>query len=138
MNTRLTPAEMNRSFQPVSIALPFPPTVNTYYTVARGRKILSKRGREFKTLALQAMRGQLIEQGLSGRFQVLIDAYPPDRRRRDLDNIVKPIFDALTEYGLFEDDSQIDDFRVVRQPKQGWWGVNLTINAIEQALDEPK
>jgi len=30
------------------IELPWPPTVNTYYTVARGRKILSKKGRAYK------------------------------------------------------------------------------------------
>jgi crossover junction endodeoxyribonuclease RusA len=37
-----------------------------------------------------------------------MDAFPPDRRRRDLDNIQKPVLDALQHAGVYEDDSQID------------------------------
>jgi crossover junction endodeoxyribonuclease RusA len=38
----------------------------------------------------------------------MMDAFPPDRRRRDLDNIQKPVLDALEHVGVYEDDSQID------------------------------
>jgi crossover junction endodeoxyribonuclease RusA len=37
-----------------------------------------------------------------------MDAFPPDRRRRDLDNIQKPVLDALEHAAVYEDDSQID------------------------------
>jgi crossover junction endodeoxyribonuclease RusA len=37
-----------------------------------------------------------------------MDAFPPDHRRRDLDNIQKPVLDALEHAGVYEDDSQID------------------------------
>ena len=37
-----------------------------------------------------------------------MDAFPPDRRRRDLDNLQKPTLDALQHAGIYEDDSQID------------------------------
>ena len=37
-----------------------------------------------------------------------MDAFPPDRRRRDLDNLQKPLLDALQHAGVYEDDSQID------------------------------
>jgi crossover junction endodeoxyribonuclease RusA len=37
-----------------------------------------------------------------------MDAFPPDRRRRDLDNLAKPTLDALEHAGVYEDDSQID------------------------------
>jgi Holliday junction resolvase RusA-like endonuclease len=32
---------------------------------------------------------------------------PPDNRKRDLDNILKALFDALQHAGVIEDDSQI-------------------------------
>jgi len=37
-----------------------------------------------------------------------MDAFPPDRRCRDLDNLQKPVLDALEHAGVYEDDSQID------------------------------
>lgn len=37
-----------------------------------------------------------------------MDAFPPDRRRRDLDNLQKPVLDVLQHAGVYEDDSQID------------------------------
>jgi crossover junction endodeoxyribonuclease RusA len=37
-----------------------------------------------------------------------MDAFPPDRRRRDLDNLLKPTLDALQHGGVYEDDSQVD------------------------------
>jgi len=43
-----------------------------------------------------------------GRIALAMDAFPPDRRRRDLDNIQKPVLDALEHAGVYMDDSQID------------------------------
>ncbi len=37
-----------------------------------------------------------------------MDAFPPDRRRRDLDNLLKSVLDALEHAGVYADDSQID------------------------------
>ncbi|MEY4713325.1 MAG: hypothetical protein RIS88_2775 [Pseudomonadota bacterium] len=39
----------------------------------------------------------------------------PDRRRRDLDNTLKATQDAMTHAGIWDDDSQIDDLRIVRK-----------------------
>ena len=98
------------------IKLPYPPTVNHYYTVARGRKILSKRGRAFKVAAVAFMQNQKVPKITEGRFSVYIIARCPDKRRRDLDNILKPLLDALGSggYGAIPDDSHIDDLRITR------------------------
>ena len=46
-----------------------------------------------------------------------VDAYPPDKRRRDLDNIQKSLWDALQHGGAYRDDSQIKDFEChMREP----------------------
>ena len=44
----------------------------------------------------------------------------PDKRRRDLDNILKAPLDALTHAGLLMDDEQFDEINIVRgQPVSG-------------------
>jgi len=44
-----------------------------------------------------------------------MDAFPPDRRRRDLDNLMKSTQDALEHAGVYEDDGQIDLLSVQRR-----------------------
>lgn len=50
---------------------------------------------------------------LVGRVRVVIRVLFPDRRRRDLDNLIKPLLDALTHGGAWEDDSQVKDLHIV-------------------------
>ena len=50
--------------------------------------------------------------------RVTMSAYPPDKRKRDLDNLPKAIFDALTHVGVWDDDSLVDDFRIRREEVQ--------------------
>ena len=52
---------------------------------------------------------------INGRIKVTIEAFPPDRRTRDLDNILKALFDALCHAGAYEDDSQIDEIHILRR-----------------------
>lgn len=98
------------------IRLPWPPTVNHYYTVARNRKILSPGGRAYKKYAVECMMVQGVPK-LSAEekpFGLSIIARPPDKRHRDLDNLLKPILDSLVAYGAIPDDWMIDDLRIQR------------------------
>ena len=110
------------------ITLPWPPTVNTYYTVARNRKILSKRGRQFKEHAGLLIRSP--EKPLEGDISVFIRAYPPDRRKRDIDNILKPVLDVLTTAGIYEDDSQVIDLRIQRFYPSGDGRVEVMVDGL--------
>jgi crossover junction endodeoxyribonuclease RusA len=44
---------------------------------------------------------------LLGHLVVTLTAFPPDKRRRDLDNLPKVVLDSLTKAGVWKDDSQI-------------------------------
>jgi len=94
--------------------LPWPPSVNTYYRAIGGRNILSKNGREYPKKCKIAI-GFYPHEPLAGRLVVLIDLFPPDRRKRDIDNHVKAILDALTKCRIWKDDSQIDVLLVNRR-----------------------
>lgn len=41
---------------------------------------------------------------IAGRYKLSIIASPPDKRKRDLDNIIKPVSDLLKSIGTIEDD----------------------------------
>lgn len=57
---------------------------------------------------------------LTGRLAVSIRVYPPDKRRRDLDNLMKCLIDALQHAGMYQDDSQIDRLLVTREDLGGY------------------
>jgi crossover junction endodeoxyribonuclease RusA len=96
--------------------LPFPPSVNNYYAVVRGRNILSRKGRAYKALAADLVALARLRLGksqpLAGPVKVEIEVYPPNNRVRDLDNLLKATLDAVCTGGAFQDDSQIVDLRI--------------------------
>lgn len=97
--------------------------------------LLSKKGRAYKDTGTAELLAQNVPQGTGdARYEISIDAYPPDRRRRDLDNILKPIFDVLEEYGALENDSQIDILTVRRRGKGGYVTIRLSEIDSEDSL----
>lgn len=121
------------------LTLPWPPSNNHYYTVARGRKILSAAGRKYLADAkvhILAQNWRPPRKPLTGRLVVQIVAYPPDKRARDLDNLLKPILDSCQGGGLFENDSQIDNLRI-RRDEQIITGA-ITVEITELAADAVK
>lgn len=99
----------------VKLTLPWPPSVNRYWRRRGHRYFISNEGQDFRETV------GLICMGLAGSFKinerlcVKIDAYPPDKRRRDLDNILKALFDSLQHALVYEDDNQIDEIHIVRK-----------------------
>lgn len=99
--------------------LPFPPTVNTYWRTVRvpagrsremvTRVLISERGRQYREAVQKEVLAQLPLpiHPLQGGVRVHLWACPPDRRRRDLDNLPKAVFDACTHSRVWGDDSQI-------------------------------
>jgi crossover junction endodeoxyribonuclease RusA len=51
----------------------------------------------------------------TGELCIFIQAYPPDKRKRDLDNTLKVSIDSL-EGILFTNDSQIGEIHIIRMP----------------------
>ena len=49
----------------------------------------------------------------------------PDKRRRDLDNLLKATLDSLTHAGVWSDDSQIDALSIRRFPIGGMLKVRI-------------
>ncbi len=56
--------------------------------------------------------------GPEKRLFVSVAIFPPDRRRRDVDNPLKAGLDSLTHAKVFHDDCQIDHLEVIRKSVQ--------------------
>lgn len=101
--------------QDIILHLPWPPTINSYYKVTRnGQRYLDKKVRLFRALVAESVHEQM--PGITLYDSLFMDVYlfPPDRRKRDLDNYMKGLLDALTESGLWGDDSLIDQLHIYR------------------------
>lgn len=100
----------------IEFSIPFPPSVNNITAVAKGRKIMSKRGRQFKKDAVAAIKAQYRGPVQTGRLALRLTLYPPCRRKRDIDNYSKGVLDAITAANVWADDELVDDIRVIRGP----------------------
>lgn len=101
------------------IVLPWPPSLNRYWRNVSGQTLISADGRKYrKAICWQAQHENWHVWG-EKRLKVTIEAFMPDKRRRDLDNLLKAVLDSLTHAGVWVDDSQIDDLRIHRAPLIG-------------------
>ncbi len=103
----------------IEFQLPYPPSVNHYWRRVGARTLISRGGRAFRqtVCALLAARGV---RPLSGPLLVEVLIHPPDRRRRDIDNVQKALLDALQHGGAYSDDSQIVRLAIEKgQPVEG-------------------
>lgn len=96
--------------------LPYPPSVNHYWRTAKGHTFISREGKSYREAVVWKLKGV---KPIEGRVKVVIDVYPPDRRKRDLDNINKALLDAIKHGGVLIDDSQIKDLRLVMHDDGG-------------------
>lgn len=99
----------------LSLVLPFPPSVNTYWRhpssgLNKGRHLISAKGRQYRC----AVTASVLEQNNNRKPKTLTTAvslsltlFPPTDHRRDLDNFVKAIQDSLTYAGIWQDDAQV-------------------------------
>lgn len=93
--------------------LPFPPSLNGYYRHVGKMVLISAKGRKYREAVEQIAVMDNI-QNIVGKAEIVtsLQVYPPDKRKRDIDNILKCLFDSLTKAKVWEDDSQIKKLEV--------------------------
>ena len=101
------------------LELPWPPSVNVYWRHWQGRMVISTAGRQYAKAVADQVRMQGGVRRFEGKLKVVIQAYRPDNRKRDLDNLLKATLDALTKAGVWADDGLIVDLRIYWAPAMG-------------------
>ena len=96
----------------ITLTLPWPPSVNKYWRTFQGRMIISAEGRAYRKAVADQVLIQRGAKHYAGKLRVVIEAYRPDNRRRDLDNLLKAVLDGCTHAGVWEDDSNVVDLRI--------------------------
>ena len=100
----------------IELTLPWPPTVNTYWRMYQNRMIISEAGRKYRKAVAEQVFLQSRGKTTVGPVKVVIEAWRPDNRRRDLDNLLKAVLDSLGHAGIYIDDSLIVDLRIYWAP----------------------
>lgn len=98
-----------------TLILPYPPSANKIYRHTRHGVMLSSQTKKFRQQVSDYIE-QIWPVGfatIKGDLHVEVALSPPARiRRRDIDNPIKSLFDALTHAGIWEDDSQVSSLLV--------------------------
>ncbi|EKY1998845.1 RusA family crossover junction endodeoxyribonuclease [Cronobacter sakazakii] len=112
--------------------LPYPPSVNDYWRGGRGSTYINKKGLEYRRAVAEILHILKLDINTDARLKVRIIANMPDRRRRDIDNILKAVCDSLEKGGFMQNDSQIDELKVVRGEVIPGGRLGIKITEIEQ------
>jgi crossover junction endodeoxyribonuclease RusA len=96
----------------ITVSLPYPPSVNNLFVNNRktGGRYPSDRYKTWRRAAQNMVTEQRVQwpaQSISGPVEVTMTFGRPDRRKRDLDNLMKAPLDTLVSMQIIEDDSKI-------------------------------
>lgn len=116
----------------LTLGLPWPPSTNHAWGLSSrgGGRVFTKRAvRDFRAavLAVWANNGRVrFRRGVAVRVEIRLT--PPDKRRRDIDNVIKPTLDALVACGAIGDDSDVGELIVIRE--EGHTGIVVTVEPL--------
>lgn len=108
------------AYNMITLTIPFPPSVNHYWFQKGIRRFIGAKGKQFRLDVLRIWNsyyGPMHPTTIAyetERLRLHINVYQPDKRKRDLDNLLKAPLDALQHAGVYADDTQIDDLQIVR------------------------
>ena len=93
---------------------------------------ISKAGREFKALVSDYVVEYRVPKLGKARLEMKVVIYPRDRRKQDIDNRIKALWDALGDAGVFDDDEQIDILLIERGEIKKGGGVLVMIDILDK------
>ena len=116
----------------IILNLPLPPSVNSYRTIFRNRMNISAAGRKYKAEVSDYVNEYRVPKLGNARLEMKVVIYPRDRRKQDIDNRIKALWDALGDAGVFDDDEQIDVLIIERGEIKKGGGVLVMIDILDK------
>ena len=112
--------------------LPLPPSVNHYWGQHGHRRYVSKAGVAFKTQVSDYVIEYRVPKLGTARLAMTVVLFPKDRRKQDIDNRIKALWDALADAGVFDNDEQIDTLFIERGEIKKDGGCRVYIDIIDK------
>ena len=93
---------------------------------------ISKAGRAFKEQVSDYVAEYRVPKLGAARLEMKIVLHPNDRRKQDIDNRIKALWDALADAGVFDNDEQIDILLVERGAIKKGGGCLVIIDILDK------
>lgn len=106
----------------LELIFPYPPTINHIYSRGKHGVYLKPHVKAYREICywqLSAFNTKTVISAMAtnvinARIKLTIKVYFPDKRRRDLDNILKATLDTLVYCKVIDDDSLIEELHVIK------------------------
>lgn len=103
------------NFDKIELELPWPNSLNDMYGYFKGRVVLKKKGKDYKEKVFRIVFSKGCDYQIDVPIVVNINLHPPTHRAYDIDNFNKVLFDALTNAGVWKDDSHIVEAHIYKR-----------------------
>ncbi len=111
------------------------PKSNRYIRRRGGRVFKPPRVKNWEARALWEIREQYKGKPLEGKLSVYVELILPNHRRRDIDNMLKSLWDVLEKGGVIKNDSQIYEVRTIKRVIKGQQGTIIELGDFKDALE---
>lgn len=124
----------------VEFELPFPIklSVNNLYRYTNSYVYKTKTAKDYQTLVYLKLLKE--KKFTVEKLIFVMEVYPPDKRKRDLDNLLKNVLDSLMYARMFHDDCQIVELHVIKKEvvKDGLLKISLKVKDNDDGNTESK
>ena len=116
---------------PVTFLLPYPPSTNRLWRYTSRGVYRTSVYKEWLTQA--SLTAQWNGLPIAQPVAVELRAGPPDKRKRDLDNLLKPVGDWLEHFGILENDHWVHRWTAMWDRDNVQRAVMISLSALDAA-----
>ncbi len=112
------------------------PKTNRYIRRRGGKVFKPPRVKNWEVRALWEIKQQYRGKPIEDKVSVDITLTLPNRRKRDIDNMLKSLWDVLEKAGVIKNDNLIYEVRTVKRIVKGEQGVEIKIKKFRDPQDK--
>ncbi|SHK20072.1 RusA family crossover junction endodeoxyribonuclease [Thermocrinis minervae] len=118
----------------IKLTLPFLPVPksNRYLRKKGGKVFKPPRVKNWEVRAIWEIKQQYTGEKINKPVSMQVTFILPNRRKRDIDNMLKSLWDVLEKAGVIENDSQIYKITTIKKFIKGQQGTHIIIEEYQE------